>query len=120
MAPSPGQLTRTNPALADTDGDGRNDNVEINIPWNVTVFGGSPRQVFSHPRFADHDNDGLNDSHELARGTDPENSDTDGDNRLDGAEITAGLNPLRKDKRLNVTMNSYYVDGDCDNAIAGT
>lgn len=42
----------------------------------------------------DRDRDGLDDSDELARGTDPDNPDTDGDGLLDGFEVRYGLDPL--------------------------
>ncbi len=117
-------LTRTNPKLADTDGDGRNDNIEIQVPCTYTVFGGSAVQVFSHPRFAQSEQsvglpaDGLNDHQECSvHFTNPLHPDTDGDLRNDGAEITAGLNPLRQDKRITVTMVDILVVDDCDASI---
>jgi len=116
VAPFPSQITGTNPATADTDNDTRNDNVELEVGWSVSVYhgGGSSTTVFSDPRYADFDNDGLNDAAELANLTDPEDADTDDDGRNDGAEIAATLNPLRKDKRLSVTLVNVNVIGDCD------
>ncbi len=114
VAPFPSQITSTNPASADTDGDTRNDNVELELGWTVAVYNGSSTQVFSDPKFADHDNDGLNDAGELAALTDPENSDTDNDGRTDGAELAASLDPLRKDKRISVTLVNVNVVDDCD------
>ena len=43
---------------------------------------------------ADWDNDGLNNKEESFWGTDPNNSDTDGDSYLDGEEVTSGHDPL--------------------------
>ncbi len=43
---------------------------------------------------ADDDEDGLTTVQEATYGTDPDNSDTDGDGYLDGAEVSAGYNPL--------------------------
>ena len=54
----------------------------------------------------DSDGDGLSDAHEASLGTDPNNSDTDGDSLPDGWEVNGhdfvdlaalGANPLRKD-----------------------
>lgn len=42
----------------------------------------------------DSDQDGLTDVEETKYGTDPVNSDTDGDTYLDGAEVKGGYNPL--------------------------
>jgi len=116
VAPFPSQITGTNPATPDTDNDTRNDNVELEVGWSVSVYhgGGSSTTVFSDPRYADFDNDGLNDAAELANLTDPEDADTDDDGRNDGAEIAATLDPLRKDKRLSVTLVNVNVIGDCD------
>ncbi len=114
VVPPVSQVSGTNPSSVDSDGDGRNDNLELNIPWNVTVYGGSPSQVYSSPRFSDHDGDGLNDSAELANLSNPEVSDTDSDGRQDGAEVSASLNPLRKDKRISVTLTNIGVVNDCD------
>ncbi len=71
----------SNPANADTDGDGLADNVE------VADFG-------SDPRLGDTDGDGLSDPEEIALGTSLRNPDSDGDGLLDGWEVANGLNPL--------------------------
>jgi hypothetical protein len=112
--PQPSQITGTDPAKADTDGDTRNDNIELNVGWTVALYIGTSTQVFSDPRYADHDNDGLNDAAELTNTTDPEDADTDDDGRNDGVEVTKSLNPLRKDKRISVTLVNVNVVGDCD------
>jgi hypothetical protein len=109
-------ITSTDPARRDTDGDTRNDNVEVNEPWNVQVFGGTATQVFSDPLFADKDGDSLNDAGERTALTDPEDPDTDGDGRNDGPEVTAGRNPLRQDYSLTVTLLRVHVVGDCDSS----
>ncbi|MBI5763109.1 MAG: IPT/TIG domain-containing protein [Planctomycetes bacterium] len=107
----------TNPLLADTDGDMRNDNVERDVGWFVQVFGMAQYEVFSDPFKADADADGLNDSAELAAGTDPDNNNTDGDNRNDGYEVNTRLtNPLKPDMKVTFTYTSYTVNGDCDDA----
>lgn len=114
--PPPGSSqTDTNPAKADTDADGRNDNVELNVACTYQVFGGSATQVFSNPRLANEDLDGRTDGQEcVAGGTNPKDVDTDDDGRSDGDEATFSLDPLRKDKQITVTLTAIHVDGDCD------
>lgn len=107
----------TNPLLTDTDGDGRNDYAEINVGWTVRVFGQPDRAVKSDPFLADADTDGLNDAQELTHGTDPANSDTDGDRSAvggtsanDGYEVnTRGTNPLKPDMKVTFTYTSIYM-----------
>lgn len=116
-APLGALQTDTNPTKADTDTDGRNDNTEINVDCSWQVYGGSLQTIKSDPRKADEDGDGRNDGLEcVVGGTNPKDADTDDDLRNDGAEVTATLNPLRKDKRISVTLNNYFVDDDCDGA----
>lgn len=45
--------------------------------------------------FLDSDQDGLSDAEEKAYGTDPQNSDTDGDSYSDGVEVKSGYDPLK-------------------------
>lgn len=45
--------------------------------------------------FLDSDQDGLSDAEEKTYGTDPQNSDTDGDSYSDGVEVKTGYNPLK-------------------------
>lgn len=45
--------------------------------------------------FHDADQDGLTDEEERLYGTDPRNSDTDGDGYSDGAEVRSGYDPLK-------------------------
>lgn len=76
---------RTNPHLADTDGDGLDDGYEIRLGLN--------------PNRADTDGDGLNDGLELQLGTNPLLWDTDGDTLSDGLEVlTLGTDPLVPDE----------------------
>ncbi len=75
----------TNPDLADTDGDGLDDGVEV---W----------QTHTSPTVADSDNDGISDSDEVSvYNTNPKSTDTDGDGMPDNWEITHGLDPLVDD-----------------------
>ena len=69
--------------VVDTDGDGLNDDAEIE-------FGTDPNNP-------DSDGDGLNDGEEFDAGTDPNNPDSDGDGLSDSDEIQQGTNPLLVD-----------------------
>ncbi len=125
---APAMPVGTNPLLSDTDGDGRTDNAELNVSWIVRVFGQTDRSVFSDPFSADADADGLNDAAELTAGTDPNNSDTDGDRAAvggdtanDGYEVNTRMtNPLKPDMEVTFTYTSFYMtatacgDGDVE------
>lgn len=68
--------------LADTDGDGLLDDVEMT-------------QTHTDPFNPDTDGDGLSDGAEVhSTHTDPNNADTDGDGWGDGTEVGAGTDPL--------------------------
>lgn len=111
---------KTNPLLADTDGDSLSDGTEVKGSWLVSTV--NPYQVSSNPLKADEDNDGLNDGAEKLNGTDPTKQDTDGDLSLDGFEIankTYKLNPLLKDKLIELKLRSIRVDGSCDATSTG-
>jgi len=80
------RLYGTDPAIADTDGDGLSDGDEI----------------YTHdtsPLKADHDDDGLPDGEEVnTYQTDPKQTDTDGDGLSDGDEVlTHQTDPLNTD-----------------------
>lgn len=106
----------TNPALTDTDGDGIDDDVELESSWTVAPYGGSVRVVQPDPTQADADLDGLNDSEERAAGTDPLEADTDGDGKLDGEDDV----PLRGDMRITFEYTEITVIGDCDLGSGGS
>lgn len=114
--PFSNQIIGTHPSKADTDGDGLNDNVELETTWTVNLHNGTSKTVSPDPRFADQDADGLDDSDEQSAGTDPKDADTDDDGRNDGAELQANLEPLRQDKRISVTLVNVNVVGDCDSS----
>lgn len=78
---------KTNPELADTDGDGRTDGQEVK---------GDPT---SNPLLADTDGDGLSDGDEVnTHKTDPNKTDSDGDTLSDADEInTHNTDPNEKD-----------------------
>jgi hypothetical protein len=84
----------TQPANADTDGDGLSDGVETN-----TGTFASASNTGTNPLDEDTDNDGLSDSDEVALGTNPLLVDSDNDGRPDGAEVDAGTDPLVADKK---------------------
>ena len=76
------QDARTDPTMADSDGDSVNDAEEL---------AGDPA---TDPLDADTDNDGLDDGAEKTAGTNPTMRDTDGDKFSDGFEVTEGSDPL--------------------------
>lgn len=76
---------KTNPLLADTDGDGLNDGQEVNASH-------------TNPLLADTDKDGLSDGAEVnTHGTDPLLVDSDGDGIDDARELALGLDALDED-----------------------
>lgn len=76
------QDAKTDPTVADTDGDGRTDGAELNT------------DPLSNPLMPDTDGDGLTDGAEVStHGTDPGNTDSDFDNLPDGWELDHQLNP---------------------------
>ena len=78
----------TDPANADTDGDGLSDSDEA-------------LAHLTDPLAADTDGDGLTDSAEVSAGTDPRSADTDGDGMPDGWEVGHALNPALDDSALD-------------------
>lgn len=79
------QAAGTDPNLADTDGDGINDNDELNTHG-------------TDPLVADSDGDGILDGEEVIEGadgfiTDPNLADTDGDGFTDSVEVNSGSDP---------------------------
>ena len=102
-------LYGTNPTLADTDGDGRDDPTELFESWVVIACDAEGDQrvsrVSSDPTLADTDDDGADDNAEFEIGSDPRNPDTDGDGTLDG------LDPVPQGcfKRITITLESYSV-----------
>jgi outer membrane protein OmpA-like peptidoglycan-associated protein len=87
---------KTNPKVADTDGDGLSDGAEV-------------REYNTHPLKADTDGDGLSDGDEVLKyKTDPLKTDTDGDGLSDGDEVMKyRTDPLKAD-----TDGDGLSDGD--------
>lgn len=73
------------PTSADTDGDGLDDYVEVQLGLNPL----DPADGFS-----DEDGDGLTLAEEVKAGTDPVNADSDGDGYSDREELLLGTDPL--------------------------
>jgi hypothetical protein len=97
--------TGTDPALADTDGDGLTDGFEV-LAGTDPLAADTDRDGLSdgaettggtNPLVADTDGDGIQDGAEGVTGTNPLLADTDSDGLLDGAEGAAGTNPLVAD-----------------------
>jgi hypothetical protein len=84
----------TNPALTDSDGDNLTDKAEV-AGWKISFsYNGQPfsMQVWPDPLRVDSDGDGLTDYQEYRNGFNPRSSDTDGDGILDpdeGVVLTA-------------------------------
>ncbi len=79
---------------SDQDGDGLTDAWEMQFAGNLTDFNGKGTGPGPGAGTGDFDGDGLLDIDEMTRGTDPTNTDTDGDGLSDGAEVAgAGQRP---------------------------
>lgn len=75
----------------DSDGDGLGDKQELELGLNIYNI--------------DTDGDGLFDREEVfVYKTDPKNKDSDGDTYLDGAEVSAGYNPLGEGKLYDINQ----------------
>ncbi len=125
------QQIGSNPSDCDSDNDSLTDAFENAGSWGVLAFGDeSARTVQSNPLVADSDLDGLTDGQEF-RGqdgigygmpgdtgdaTDPQDPDTDGDDRTDGEEVAFGSNPLRADLGVAIRIVAF---GDVDGHSGG-
>ena len=82
----------TNPFQPDTDGDGMNDGWEHSYSFNPNVDNATDADPTNDCDF-DRDNDGLTNGEECEWGTDPRSDDTDGDGVADRDEIESGSDP---------------------------
>ena len=106
-----------NPAEADSDGDGWNDNLELlgvdegdpddpsdDIPQNFTITVDGQTRVLEElktdPRTRDTDGDFLWDNEEIGKNADPTDSDTDDDQYPDGLEVR-GIHPTATGGDIN-------------------
>ena len=87
----------TNPAVADSDGDGARDVMDvcprIADPSQADRDGDGTGDACD----PDRDNDGLDDADEVARHTSPLDRDSDDDGLADGQEVGLRLDPARRD-----------------------
>jgi hypothetical protein len=118
----------TDPLARDTDGDGLPDGREVRLldtdPTTPDERGGATEtgdgERTTTDRFPDDaDDDRLRDAAERRAGTDPTNPDTDGDGRLDGAELapegTAPVtDPLDPDTDGDGLPDGFEVDHGLD------
>jgi hypothetical protein len=89
----------SNPFIADTDGDGLNDRIEI-------------REYQTDPASADTDIDGLDDGSEINKfGTNPFVADTDGDGLEDGDEVHNQALENADPARMDVFVEIDYMSG---------
>ena len=111
------------PVPPDTDGDGVDDNTELNEGTGLTdsdsdddnLSDGQEKTLGTNPLDDDSDNDGIDDGTEVANGTNPNdpddpgepNSDSDGDGISDSEEIELGTNP-----NISDTDGDGIDDGD--------
>jgi gliding motility-associated-like protein len=138
----------TDPNVADTDGDGENDCIEIGAdPANPTdtdgdgIIDGLESSIVDtdgdgvmdetdpantdpcipNPNAGpcDQDGDGLTNTQETGAGTDPTNPDTDGDGINDGTEVTNSTDPLDPCDPPNATP-ACNIDTDGDGLLDGT
>jgi hypothetical protein len=120
----------TNPASADTDGDGLSDKEELERGTNPLnpdsdgdglKDGDEVHQWASNPLSRDTDSDGLSDLEETVLHTIPTLSDSDGDGLNDKVETSHGTDPLKADTDadgipdgLEVTSSPLMRDTDSD------
>ena len=118
-------IITTDPYDADTDHDMRSEGAEAeltNVEQNAWVvrLSGAPYRVYSNPILADADLDGIVDGMEFAFSpsdskihSDPNNSNTDNDERDDGVEYFQKTNPLVRDISVTiVAKNDWTTNGN--------
>ncbi|MFC1665449.1 hypothetical protein ACFL17_07455 [Pseudomonadota bacterium] len=93
----------------DSDQDGLSDAEESVLGWLVSVNSATPYPVLSNPSRPDSDYDGLPDLAERVLGTDPNRSDTDGDDLSDYDEIAGS--DFAKFFGLDAEFPGFFIDG---------
>ncbi len=96
----------TNLNAYDTDGDFCNDYYETTTGYHILLPGGELREYLTNPLLPDTDFDGIKDCEEIGY-SDPTDPDTDDDGRFDGAEQTAGTDPLVPDLSVLVAVLEF-------------
>ncbi|GGC05855.1 VWA domain-containing protein [Cellulomonas carbonis] len=122
-----GHRYTSDPAVADTDGDGLTDGEEIGSRIDADFFGtwipGNPTTaptyaVFSDPDSADTDGDGLTDAVEADLETSPFSTDSDGDGERDGVEVEVlGTSPILYDTDGDSFSDGYEDDHRHDQGL---
>ncbi|MEJ6645062.1 MAG: hypothetical protein QNL33_17580 [Akkermansiaceae bacterium] len=111
-------LTGTNPNQADTDDDGLRDDWELNNL--LSPFDNGGLDVNNGPA-GDPDSDNSENLDEQARGTDPQDNDSDNDTLLDGVETDDGnfvdLNATGTDPLDDDTDGDTLLDGEESNTL---
>ncbi len=117
----------TNPLLTDSDFDGATDLREANTPiWVAYEATGSvARRTITlsgnrNIEVADVDYSASEDFNLLQYRTDANNADTDGDGILDGDESLLGNAPRIPNRKINISMNTLYVDDVDDDNESGS
>jgi hypothetical protein len=94
--------TTSQPTLADSDGDGMDDEFEVR-------FGMNPSDP--NDGAMDSDGDGVTNLEEYYVGTDPTRIDTDSDGIPDGYELSYGMNPTINDSSQDLDLDgSFNID----------
>ncbi|MCW8092843.1 S8 family serine peptidase [Alteromonas sp. ASW11-130] len=112
----------SDPLMSDTDADGMNDGAEAEYGFNPSLFESHNTldsdndtltnleeiELGTNPSNSDTDGDGLSDSNEInIYSTDPIMEDTESDGMADGWEIDFGLNPLINDAEDDYDRDEY-------------
>ncbi len=114
------RLFRTRPDIADTDGDGFADGLEVRSGFD-------PLQARAGARLAerDSDGDGLADALEIAFGSNPLDGDTDRDGYQDGTEVKNAYDPVQGDakpleKRIRVDLSEQKLYQELNGVVIAT
>lgn len=112
-------ILNSDPAKADTDGDGIPDAEKDADGDGLTNL--QEIQLGTNPMSPDTDGDELSDAAELnTHKTNPLKADTDGDGASDGIEISLGTDPLIADEQFTITRTSQAEGDDVSATVAIT